>query len=511
MNENRGDGSVDLRHYVEVLWRKWWVIVLATLLGFGAGIATLVALPTQASATATVSLNLITSDPFDVSRPVSELIDPAGEAQVASSYAVAERAAVGLGQEWDASDIRRATEVAGVADTAVLRITATADSAEGARAIADASATAFLAYRSELAQSRIERRLEQSQARLAELRDDLREVNERLAQVESGSEAAVQAESDRSLINLEIDALASQLATARGIDTSGGTVLNPAAEGQVEYSPSASLLVGTATVAGLGIGLLLAFVLHAVRPRVVSRYDVSANGGGEVLGLIGRSNVRVAPLGEDLAVYREIRERLLAGGLLPDSRGLLAVLPTHAQGASSGVAVTLAHVLAQSGMRTTFVALRADDDEVTLVRDALNLQQADATESGSHYVSHEVPGFSLFVPRQHGDDEPFSAEARSEIAARRSDSLVVITVPQEYGRASRLAAARLADASVLLVARGASTAPELRQAAHDTVTQGGTIAGTVVVHRRRRPEVPGRISSRHRAVADEPVPVGSEA
>ena len=454
MEQRNDEPGIDLRHYAEVLARKWWVVLLATLLGFGAGVATLVALPTQASATATVSLNLITSDPFDVSRPVSELIDPAGEAQVASSYAVAERAAEGLGQEWDAFEIRQATEVVGVTDTAVLRITATSDSAENARAIADASATAFLAYRSELAQSRIERRLEQSEARLAELRDELRQVNERLAQVESGSEAAVQAESDRSLINLEIDALASQLATARGIDTNGGTVLNPAAEGRVEYSPSALLLVGTATMAGLGLGILLAFLLHAMRPRVVSEYDVIANGGVEALGFIDRSNGAVAPRGDDLAVYREIRERLLAGGLLPDGRGLLAVLPTHAQGASSGVAVTLAHVLAQSGMRTTFVALRADDDEVGLVRDALNLHQADATESGSHYVSHEVPGFSLFVPRQHGDDEPFSAEARREIAARRSDSLVVITAPQEYGRASRLAAARLADATVLLVARG---------------------------------------------------------
>ena len=511
MEQRNDEPGIDLRHYAEVLWRKWWVIVLATLLGLGAGAATLVLLPTQASATATVSLNLITSDPFDVSRPVSELIDPAGEAQVASSYAVAERAAAGLGQEWDAADIRQATEVAGVADTAVLRITATSGSAQSAREIADASATAYLDYRSELAQSRIERRLEQSSERLAELRDDLREVNERLAQVESGSAAAVQAESDRSLINLEIDSLTSQLATARGIDTNGGTVLNPAANGQVEYTPSALLVLGTTTVAGLGLGLLLAFLVHAIWPRVFSRYDVAANGGVESLGFIGRTNVAIAPRGDDLAVYREIRERVLAGGLIRDERGLLAVLPNYRHEVLGGVAVTLAHVLAQTGMHVTYVALRPDDDEVSHVCDALNLAQVDATETGSHYVSRDLPGFSLFVPRHNPDDEPFSIAARREIISRRTESLVVIAASREYGRSSRLAASRLADATVLLAARGGSTVTEVRQAARDTASQGGDIVGTVLVHRRRRPEVTGRGGARSHRAANNPVVVGSEA
>lgn len=489
MEENREDGSVDLRHYVEVLWRKWWLIGLATLLGLGGAAGALWALPVKASATATVSLNLITSDPFDVTRPVSELIDAAGEAQVASSFAVADRAAQALGGDYQPADIRQAIEVAGVADTAVLRITATADSAAGARDIADASATAFLDYRSEQAQSRIERRLEQSAARLAELRDDLREVNERLAQVEGGSEAAIQAESDRSLINLEIDALASQLATARGIDTNGGTVLNPAGDGAVEYSPSRLLILVTGAVAGFGVGLVLAFLVQAIRPRVVSRSDVASHGGVEILGTIDRNNVEVAPRGDDLAVYREIRERLLARGFLGDGRGVMAVLPVHGPGVSTGVAVTLAHVLAQSGLRVTFIALRTSDAQLDRVRHSLRLVEVEAAGAGTQYASQDVPGFSVYVPTQDADDEPVSAAVRRAIAASQSDSVVVLATPQEYGRASRLAAARLADATVLLAARGGSSVTELRQAARDTVSQGSRVVGTVMVHRRRHPEM----------------------
>lgn len=489
MEQRNDDAGVDLWHYAEVLWRKWWVIVLATLLGLGAAAASLLVLPVKASATATVSLNLITSDPFDVTRPVSELIDAAGEAQVASSFAVADRAAQRLGGDYEPTDIRQAIEVAGVADTAVLRITATADSAEAARDIADASATAYLDYRAEQAQSRIERRLEQSAARLAELRDDLREVNERLAQVEGGSEAAIQAESDRSLINLEIDALASQLATARGIDTNGGTVLNPAANGGVEYSPSRLLVLVTGAVAGFGLGLLLAFLVQAIWPRVVSRSDVASHGGVEILGSIDRGNVEVAPRGDDLAVYREIRERLLARGFLSDGRGVLAVLPVHGPGVSTGVAVTLAHVLAQSGLQVTFIALRTSEAQADRVRRSLGLSEVAATGVGTRYASQEVPGFTVYVPTQDSDDEPISAAVRQEIAARQGDSVVVLAAPQEYGRASRLAASRLADATVFLAARGASTVTELRQAARDTVSQGSRVVGTVMVHRRRRPEI----------------------
>ncbi|OLT41880.1 hypothetical protein BJF86_02410 [Serinicoccus sp. CNJ-927] len=484
--QHQEDVSVDLRRYLEILWRRWWVVLLSVVLCVGAGVAFLALAPRQATATASVSINLITSDPFDVGRPVSELIDPAGEAQVASSFVVAERAAESLGGDQDAASVRSATEAVSVANTAVLRISATAGSEDQARAIADASANAFLEYRSELAQNRIERRVEQSNARLDELREELKSVNERIAALGEDSDAAIEAQSDRTLISLEIDALSTQLATARGIDTNGGTVISPAAAGQVEYQPSPLLVLLTSAAAGLGLGVILAFVLQGLRPRAVSRGDIRNSGGEDLLGQIDRTNTQMPPEGEGLAAYREIRERLLAGGLVAGQHGLLAVLPIGPAAVSRGVPLSLARVLAQSGTPVEFIALHEDDVEVQQLRQALALGEPEVGEAGARYVAADLPTFSLFVPQTGSEDEPLSSAVRQEIERRRSSALVMVSVPEHFGRATRLAASRLADASVLVAVRGRTLTSTLRRTTHDVALQGGTVLGTVLVDRRRK-------------------------
>lgn len=485
--------NVSLWYYVDVLRRRWWLPLLCAALGLGLAAGYLAISPRVATATATVSVNVISTDPFNAARSASGLIDTAGEAQVASSYAVADRAAAQLGDSFPSELVRESVDVVGVADTAILRVSASADTEADARAIANAVATEFLEFRSEQAESRIGRTLQQSQERLEGLREDLREVDERIGTAEADSVEFRQAESDRALLTLEVNSVLSQVASTESIDTTGGTVLSPADRNPVSWSPPRTLLLLTGLVAGLGAGIIGAFVMHALGSRVRSARDVSQNGGRTVLGELMQKRVSLPPTGVDLGDFRALRERMLADPSLADRVGVMAVVDQcHGRGAS-GVAVNLAFIMALSGVRVEYVVLDADDDQVAQVCERLRLRRDVPSARGTTFVSDEHPSFSMFVPPTAGSvvaDEPITSAVRSEVESRRSDRLVVLAVRGEATTATRLAACRLADASLLLLAPGVTRTAELHNVSQDVRLMGGLILGSVLVNSHRVLEWP---------------------
>jgi capsular polysaccharide biosynthesis protein len=441
--------GVSLGYYVDVLRERAWVVLLCGLLGLALAFAALAVMPVRATATAAVSVDVITTDPFNSARSASGLIDPAGEALVARSFVVAERAAEELGGDYTAMELRESSEVTVVPDTTVLRISSTAQSAERATAMADELARQYLAQRSERAQERIDRILSRTQDRLEGLREELSAVDEVILDADEGSVELAQAETERSILTLEIDSVLSAAATAGNIDTTGGVVLNPAATNPVDWFPPRGPVLLSGTLAGLGLGVLAAFVVNALDGRVRTARDVVVNGGRRVIGDLREKRVTAPPSGSDIAELRAVRERILAEPVLEGRSGVLAVLDETPGGQGADVAANLATTLASAGVEVEFIAIDLERDGV----------------EGSGEVV----------------DEPLSPQVREELRSRRQDVMVVLSIPHGGSPATRLAAGRLSEVAVLVVARNRTRSSDLARTAQDLRTMGTQLMGTILV------------------------------
>lgn len=507
MTQPSTPSSVPLTYYMETVRSRWWVVLLCALFGLGVAAGYIYISPKAYTATATVNVNVISSDPFNASRSASGLIDPGGEAQVAGSYAVAERAASELGPNFTPTQVRESVTVISVADTTILRISSTADNAKDARAIADTVADQYVAFRSTQAETRIQGAIDRSEARLSGLREDLADVTSRLANAEEGTPEAMQAETDRSVLTLEISSVLSEMANTGTIDTNGGTILNPASGNSVQVAPRPSLTLAAGGLAGLGLGLGVAFLVSAAASRVRDHRDIALNDGRIVLGELSSRNPTIPLAGSDLTQMRAARERMLADATLTSRTGVCAVVDLT-DGRAEDVAVNLAYVVAAAGVQVDFVGLGMSEELVSQIRSSLHLFSTDGDDG--HYGSSANPNLTCYLPvagNQDSDEELIPGGIRGEIATRSQDVLVMVAVPATTTEATRLAAAQLSDTAVLVVARGTTRTARLQEAARDVRHMGSEVLGTLVVTQDRgsssndaRPEVPAssRRTSSHK-------------
>ncbi|WP_161958459.1 hypothetical protein [Ornithinimicrobium cavernae] len=476
-------------HYFDVLRRRWLTVVLCAALGAGSALAYLAVAPRQVTATAVVSMNVISTDPFNASRPGSALIDTAGEALVASSASVSTLAAESLDGRFTPNQIRSSIDVRVVSDSTILRIAATREEAEEAQTIADATAQAFLTYRSEQAQARIDRTLTATRDRVEPLREELSLANSILADSAPGSLEATQAETDRTLISSELTSLFDQAATLEAIDTTGGSIVSPALGNPMQFEPQRNLVIATGVLAGLGVGVCAAFAMNALAARIRDPQDVIQNGGRVVLGELVERRVTIPPTAADLDGFRTIRERMLADSQLDGHVGVCSVVDLTPAEHSDDVALNLAYVMAASGVPTEYVALGMPPETVADLTTALSMREdSESVSSGRRFVSDHNPTFALYLapPSENlVDDEPISRAVREEIEARGDDVLFILRVPSGTAGATRLAAYRLSDTTVLLAGRGSTSMRQLAGASQELRGLRNNVLGTVLVHHSR--------------------------
>lgn len=483
-----GAPGVSLGSYLSALRRRWLTVILTTVLGVALASAYLFAVPPTYTATAEVSISVITSDPFNASRAASGLLDMPGEARVAGSHAVAERAADILG-EMTPQAVRKSIEVTGSADSTTLRISATGDRPDTARRIADVVADQYLDFRSSQADERIARTVQAARDRLADERARLLEATQRLAEAKAGSAEAVQAETDRSLLNFEISSTVDQLTAAQSIDTAGGFIINPAAAAPVDRQPSSSLILATGLLAGLATGLLLAFAVDAFDRRIRTSADVLTSGAGPfVVELPGRSD-SIPPSHADLDQLLTLREHLLDRPELRDRRGVVAVVDLSGGGGARQVPLALAMVQARGGTDVHLVALAADRSIFHHAMDRLDLVPAAEHENYGTYTATAAPGLTVTMVEAPADE--LGEEALPDAVAKlvdqeRQERLVVLGLPPGSRQASRYRSMRLADVVLLIAAVRRTPRTALAHASTDIRSLGVGLMGTVLVGRRRR-------------------------
>lgn len=475
-----------LGDYARTILAHGKLVAAITAVALLAGLAAVLIAGQQVTARTDLNLNVISTDPFNGTRSASGLVDAQTEVQIARSSSVAEAAAAELG-DITPQELRRAADVELAGEGTVIRVSYTADTAEQATERSDAIAAAYLDYRAAQAEERRQSLLQQVDERLEDLRQQLADANARAGSAQAGSSGANQAESDRQIITLEIDGLLAERSSLDLIDTSGGSVLSSADSNQLEYSPNRLLVLASALLVGLALGVVAAFAVNQADRRIRSAQDSSRFLGSRELAHLTAEESAVPAVGPDAELYRSIREQLLAQ--TRSTVGSLAIVDDTAGPLPSDVALNLAVALVESELPARLLLPGFPADAVELIRARLGLELISQGPSGSVYSPQAHPGLRVVVPvgtTTAGGDVLITAEVAEQLTTAAATELVLIALPPGSSHAARLAVARISGAVLYVVELGRSLRTVVAADAAAFELLGTPVLGTVLVARGRR-------------------------
>ena len=180
--------SVDLRDQAAVLRRRWRLVAAATAIGLLLGVLLSLIRGPQYEATSVVEVQPVATGSTALPTPILEPAEIATQVQVVSSAPVAERVIRKLRLEQSPGDLTANISVAQVADTRVVRISATNPDAAVAAQIANSFADAYLALRKRTSAAQVAAARARVQQQLLDARRRLRTVDERMRRAEMATQ-----------------------------------------------------------------------------------------------------------------------------------------------------------------------------------------------------------------------------------------------------------------------------------------------------------------------------------
>ncbi|MFV8381453.1 YveK family protein [Corynebacterium hindlerae] len=249
------DGAISIAQLGYIVRNRRLWILLGVVLGIVIAMAYLVTTPKQYRSTAVVNIVPISSQPVAEGKAASSLIDLATEKQLAESARTAKVAADALDWRWTPERLKSGVKASGDPNGTVINISYSDSSREDAVAGANELAHAYLLVRTNLATERgkdLETSLDQEIGRLeGELREGQNNV--------SGSQVDdVRAQTIRSAI----ETLQDRKLTIAGFAPRSGEVITPAHLGSAQETPEKTKIAALGILAGLFVGVLLAFAVH---------------------------------------------------------------------------------------------------------------------------------------------------------------------------------------------------------------------------------------------------------
>ncbi|TFD66680.1 hypothetical protein [Cryobacterium gelidum] len=486
------DGSaLGLEYYGIVLRRQWRVIVGGVVLGALAAGAFLVIIPSTATATTDVTINIISTDPFNASKQASGLLDGTTETQIATSYSVAKDAAEQMGSGVSATEVRRNVEIAAVTGASIVHIAFTSPTASGAHMGADAIADAYLAYRTAQAQSKLNAILQGIEARRTALGADLADANSRISSSAPRSAGANQATSDSALITIELNTLLTQKGVLSQIDTAGGSILTTASQNDITMNPDMTQTLGAGLLAGGVLGLIAAFAINPRDQRLRNALEVSRATNFPVLADIRSKSASIPESRGTLELLRTARERILTD--LPINTQVIAIFDDTGGRFPSDIPINLAVVLAQSGLTTHLILPRSSGVFSTTLHTNLDLIEPSPDESGVTYRSRISHNLDATFPTASGRasdldldlDLEVSKFIRKRVDELRTEELYFLVVDRAAPRSSVLAALRLSEAAIVVVGLRHSKVDGVADIVTESARLGTAFLGTITVPQER--------------------------
>lgn len=478
-----GAATLGFDHYMFVLRRQWRVVVAGAVLGAIAAVGYLALAPQTVTATTTINLNVITTEPFSAQRAASGLLDDATETAIARSHVVASRASDLLDGAVSASEIRSASTVTTSSGAAVVTVDYDAATAASAVKGADAVASAYLTFRSEQAQERISVMVTNLTERIDALNTTLGDVNSQLASADPNSVAFAQATTQQQQILTELDGLLSQRNGLQSVDTTGGIVLSAAEDNELGYAPGRTTTLLTGVAAGLVLGIIAAFVRNPFDRRLRSAAETSRALGAPVFATLDARREDVPARGASADALRVTRERLLVDIYL--GTAVLVIDATH-EDETSPTAVNLAVVTGQVGHDVQLIVPAGSAEFREHLAAALTL---DEGEDG-YAASRTVPTLGVFTATDSGDERQgdllLTEQTHAAIVGADGETLTFIVLPVTAHPASILAGLRVAQSVVIVAKEHRTTLTEIRWLKEEADAIDTPVLGAVVERGSRR-------------------------
>ncbi len=248
------------------LRRHWPVVAVLAILGLILGVLASFAIPASYSATTTVSVNPMSSDPLSSSVDSARSINMPTEKGLVTSQKVAEAAARLLrAHSNDAEQVRESTTVDIPEDSLILTIHFSGDSAKEAADGANAVAEAYLMTRRSAASDEVDRLVKAATTQIADIQD-------------KADQPAYDTPIARRSLSIQADALGTKLAQLGNFDLNPGQIVGKA---DIPSKPS------TPSAASLGLAGLFLGVLAGIPIALLRKEEDSEIGGVEGLHSIG--------------------------------------------------------------------------------------------------------------------------------------------------------------------------------------------------------------------------------
>lgn len=342
-------GASALSHYLRVVRRGAWVVVLTTVLVTGLAILTSRAQNKVYESSSEVFLSGARNLPPSLTDVTQTYTDPVRAAETQARLArvpeVARQAVDKPGlRRRSAQDLLANSSVTPNADADILTFTVSASDPAVAAQLASAYARAFTDYRRRLDTQSIVRAQRQIEARLATLEEEGRA---------------------RTGLYRELSRNDQELRTVEALQGSNTAVIRSGGD-TVQTQPKTARNATLGLVLGLVLGVALAFVRDALNTRVRSAEEVHERLGVPLLGRIPQLPKRLVPdnglamLGHpgaaETEVFRILATNLGFANLDRGARTIMVTSAIRAEGKSTTIANT-AVALARAGSKVALVDL----------------------------------------------------------------------------------------------------------------------------------------------------------
>lgn len=357
--------SLDFQHYASAFRRNWRLILAVTAAAVALALAySFVRTPVYA-ATAEVLVNPITTNPFEQDRP-DLLVQPDTERQIATSTAVAERAAEKLGTTQSPQSLLRRLKAEAPADTRILQITFSDTDPAAAQRGAQAFAEAYLEFKRDEAEETRARLAAGFQRELAQANEVFEEALADLGNAEEGSPEAEAARTRADVASTRVFALMNKLIEIRTIDLSPGQIIVSPEIPRGPASPNRKLDLTLGLVGGALLGMAIALWRQRSGDRLERSEELDSALGAPTLAVVpsvrewrDRDRAELisvsSPLSPAAEAYRTLRTGILAMAHERGIKTLLVLSAGEGEGKTSTVA-NLGVVLAEAGKRVILIS-----------------------------------------------------------------------------------------------------------------------------------------------------------
>ncbi len=520
--------SFEFAGYLGVLRRRWWIVLVLACVGIlGAGLY-IAGSPKGYTATATVNVTATGISQNQGSAAVAggrtnSAVNLDTEVQIVQSSSVAAIAASDLHSSLTPQDLVKNISVAVPANSSVLQISCTARSAQQSAACANSFADAYLTNRTATATNT-------DNAELKSIRDQLTALEKRTAQlsiqsrslpVNSPQRASAQAQLQTAASQLRALANQSAALSASGAAASGGSIITKATPPTVPSSPKKKLILPSGLLAGLLIGLVIAFAWDKRDTRIKNPKSLGDLGVPALIALSAKDlhgQTLADPRSRAGQDFSQLARSTTAS--LSQDHELVLVAGASAGAAASVVAANLAVALTRTHPAVILVCAGGSGTTGLLgVPESRRLDLQAAAELAAGDLSVDTlalqpagfPGLRLVVLAEELHDlHHTQARALAEQLRAYAD-YTVVEAPAGSAGPDSLALAEYCGTALVAVEVSAARREDVEESVQRITRLGAPVLGLVAVPRlrvpaplAREPELPPSGSVRLRQPATDP-------